>query len=309
MRKKLIFILFFFLLFLIGCSDKIVSITPTVNNVEVVIDIFDITDYTLTVEYKSSSLEVPITYDMLKEDELEYLATLGENSITITYEGMETVFNFTLVEKEVIGISVAPKYLSVKKQDFSFDLITITLLYNDNTTEEIALTKKHLSNTELIKINQTGTHSITVNYEGFEDTFDINLKPSELDIEELKQACIVYCYTEKMDDKYISRFYVAGKGKYSSLQFKMDTTTAKNIKIEVPKNDLSTIIQNQDSSVTVCIVSDVNLNEDTLLFTITFTSEQQYNNFYLNYDFDNKVCAINNNEVQIETDVLFTFSR
>ncbi len=309
MRKKIIFILSFFILFLVGCSDKIVSITPTIDNVECAIDIFDITNYTITVNYKTSSIEVPITYDMIKEEDLEYLNTLGDNCITITYEGMETIFYFSLVEKAVSSITVSPKYLSLKKQDFSFDLITITLLYNDNTTEDIPLTKKYLSNTELIKINQTGTHCITVNYEGYEDTFDINLKPNELDIDELEQACIVYCYTEKKEDKYISKFYIAGKGKYSSVQFRMDTTTAQNIKIEVPKNNLSTIIHENDSTITVCIVSDINLNVDTLLFSIEFDSEQQYNNFYLNYDFDNKVCFVHDNEVEIEDNVLFTFAR
>ena len=100
----------------------------------------------------------------------------GQTSVTITYNGLSTTQNITVVEKSVVGISITKlpsktQYIQNEEDlDLTGGLLKVT--YNDNSTEELNL------NSELITVEgfdntNIGTNTIEITYMEFTITLDV----------------------------------------------------------------------------------------------------------------------------------------
>lgn len=305
MKKTLLFILLLLCIILTGCSNKVTEIK--VNDIIACIDNFYITDYSFIAVYKDGTEEeVFMTESMFSEEDLNKLYDIGEYQITLNYEGVQKQFNIVLEERKAISITPLSNNLSVYIQEFKYEMVKFEVKFNDNTSEEVSLSKDLLDNDEILALGKAGTYDITVEYEGIEASFSIELLPNEIAIEELDKDVVVYCITKKVDGKYQSVFYALGNKDFSGLQFKLNIgSKVENLEV---KNVNEKAFVNKDT-LTVSYVNSVNTKGTVELFTLVFASSQQYRNFTMDYDLESKIVYIDNSEVKEITDFIFTFTR
>ena len=101
--------------------------------------------------------------------------TLGTNTITVTYQGFETTFDVEIVEKEILEIVVLNGYINeypLNASGFNNSGMMIEVRYNDETTEEVPVTGSMLSGFDSSSL---GIKTMTVNYDGFTATFEIEI--------------------------------------------------------------------------------------------------------------------------------------
>ena len=101
---------------------------------------------------------------------------LGEQTITATYGDFSATFSVTVIEKSITSIAVtAPKNLEViEGTDLDLTGGKITITYNNQTTEEVALTDKDvkLSEFDNTKLEE---QTITVTYGDLTDEFKVTV--------------------------------------------------------------------------------------------------------------------------------------
>ena len=106
---------------------------------------------------------------------------LGPKTLTVTYGEKSTTFEVTIVEKELVSIEIAQQPTK-KTYIQNYEELDVTggkirLIYNDETTEEMNMTKEMVtgfSNTTL------GPKTLTVSYGGQQTTFQVSIVAKEL---------------------------------------------------------------------------------------------------------------------------------
>ena len=132
----------------------------------------DIKPYlTVTATYSDSSTQtVPSGSYTLSGS----LANDGENTITVTYEGVSTTVSVTAISAELVSISAVytqsgTVYDTDTLDSLKADLV-VTATYDDSSTETVPSADYTLSGTLT-----TGTSVITVSYAGFTTTFNVTV--------------------------------------------------------------------------------------------------------------------------------------
>lgn len=99
-----------------------------------------------------------------------YTSTPGIKTITVMYNGMLASFTVSVAAKNLAYISVYPPTKLTYKEDdeLNLDGMRVMAVYT-NGTNEIIKSNYTVSSCDMIP----GTHTITVTYAGFTDTFDI----------------------------------------------------------------------------------------------------------------------------------------
>ena len=305
MKKILLFIILLFSVLLTGCGSKVQELV--VDDITACIEVFNISDYTLKVLYTNGTEEeVKLELAMLSSEDQNKLYDLGEHSVTINYQKASKQIIITLEERKAISITPKKNEVSSYVQDFSYSMVKFEVKYNDNTTEEVELSRDILTNEDIIALGKAGTYDITIEYEGVSTTVKIELLPNEVAIESLNKDVVVYCVTKKVNDKYQAKFYVLGNSDFASLQFKLNKGSKATDLVVLDKNEKTTI---NEENLIVTYVNSENVKGTIELFTLEFSSSQQYRNFTMDYDVEEKIVVIKNNQVVEITDYIFTFTR
>jgi len=305
MKKITLFITLLFCVFLIGCSNKVVDLK--VDDISICIDLFDISDYKFTAVNKDGTEEeISMSLNMFSAADQNKLYIEGTHQVTLNYEGIQKQFTITLEERKAISMKAEPSHVSAYVQEFEYEMVKFEIQYNDNTTEELVLSKDLLSNADIISLGKAGTYDITVEYEDVSATVTIELLPNEIPIEELGKDVVVYCITKKVKDKYQSVFYALGNKEFSGLQFKL--SKSNQVQEYEIKNVNEKVYMNEEELV-VSFVNSSNIKGKVELFTIEFTSNQQYRNFNMNFGMASKIVYIDGTEVKEITNNIFTFTR
>ena len=305
MKKILLFIILLFSVVLTGCGAKAQELV--IDDIVACIDAFDITEYTVKVIYSDGTeQEVQLDYSMLSAEDQEKLYDIGEYVVTINYEKISKQINVTLEERKPISINPVKEEISSYLQEFNYSMVKFEVKFNDGTTEEIELSRDYLENEDIISLGKAGTYDITVEYEGLTTTVKIELLPNEVAIESLNKAVVVYCLTKKVEDKYVSKFYVLGNSDFASLQFKLNKGSKVTDYAVTNKNEKVAV---SEETLIVTFVNSENVKGTVELFTLEFSSSQQYRNFTVDYDLEEKIVVIKNNQVEEITDYIFTFTR
>ena len=107
---------------------------------------------------------------------------IGENIVTIIYQGKTTTFNVTIIAKSVVSIELnkKPDKLYYIQNDENLDLSggTLKIKYNDKTEEIIDLTEKTIK-VKGFSNKEVGINTIIIEYKGKIETFNINIIPNE----------------------------------------------------------------------------------------------------------------------------------
>lgn len=306
MKKILLFLLVLTCLVLTGCGPKIKQIK--VENIEACYDIFFISDYKFTVVYEDETeeeIQMDLSY-FSAEDQAKF-NEIGEHQVTLKYEKISKSFTVILEERKAKSITPINAKISSLVQEFEYEMVTFNVEYNDNTSEVVQLDKSMLSNEDIISLGKPGTYEITVEYEQLQAIVEIELLPNEVALDTLKQDVVVYCLTKKVNGVYESVFYALGNKDFSGLQFKL--STGNKVGYVKVKNTNSNLVINEETLV-VTFVNSQNVKGTVELFTLEFSSSQQYRNFTMDYDLDSKIVYINSsNEVQEINSFIFTFTR
>ena len=109
---------------------------------------------------------------------------LGDNTITLRYNGFTTNFKVHIIPKSVTGISLDVKPLKeiyIQGSDEELDLSggVLKVNYSNGTTSFISLTNSRVSTTGF-NTKTLGKKVITVSYEGYETSFTINVVLKEI---------------------------------------------------------------------------------------------------------------------------------
>ena len=305
MKKILLFIILLFSVVLTGCGAKAQELV--IDDIVACIDAFDIKEYNVKVIYSDGTeQEVQLDYSMLSAEDQEKLYDIGEYVVTINYEKISKQINVTLEERKPISINPVKEEISSYLQEFNYSMVKFEVKFNDGTTEEIELSRDYLENEDIISLGKAGTYDITVEYEGLTTTVKIELLPNEVAIESLNKAVVVYCLTKKVEDKYVSKFYVLGNSDFASLQFKLNKGSKVTDYAVTNKNENVAV---SEETLIVTFVNSENVKGTVELFTLEFSSSQQYRNFTVDYDVEEKIVVIKNNVVTEITDYIFTFTR
>lgn len=306
MKKILLFLLIITCITLTGCGPKIAQIK--VEDIEACFDVFSISDYSFTLVYEDGTEEVvPMDLSYFNEADQAKFNEIGEHQVTLSYNKMSKSFTVLLEERKAISISPSKEKFSSVVQEFKYEMVTFNVAFNDNTTEVVELDKSMLTNDDIIALGKAGTYEITVVYEDVSTKVEIELLPNEVAIESLKQDVIVYCLTKKVNGVYESVFYALGNKEFSGLQFKL--SVGNKVGYVKVKNVNSNVVINEETFV-ITLVNSQNVKGVVELFTLEFSSSQQYRNFTMDYDLDSKIVYINpSNEVQTINSFIFTFTR
>ncbi len=128
---------------------------------------------TITATYNDDSVvpNIPITADKISGYNAN---TVGEQTVSVTYEGKTATFTVNVIKKVVTGIAVtAPtKTEYVEGQELDLTGATITATYNDGDTAPIDISLVEIGGYDK---NKVATQIVTVTYEGKTDTFTVNV--------------------------------------------------------------------------------------------------------------------------------------
>ena len=127
----------------------------------------------ITVTYSDdTTADVAITAAMLSGFNKN---TVGQQTITITYEGQTTTFNVTVDAKAVASIVLKEGTTFanvVEGTDLDLTNKFITVTYNNNTTADVAITAAMLSG---FNKNTVGQQTVTITYETKTTTFNVTV--------------------------------------------------------------------------------------------------------------------------------------
>lgn len=159
-----------------GVSEKLptdIKITNIpVNTVYYEGDELDINGLEVTVFYNTEQEEIIEDYVVSGFDPHQ----IGTQIITVTYGSFADSFEIEVLAKELssIKLTALPTKLDYSKDFENFDPSDgkVTLYYNNGTSKEIDLTVDMVSGFDNTKV---GKQTLTVSYDGFTDTFEIEI--------------------------------------------------------------------------------------------------------------------------------------
>jgi len=147
----------------------------------------DLTGAKITVSYSDGyEEEINITNDMTTGFDS---SILGEQTITVTYNGQTVTFKINIIEREITSIELksGPVKAEYTKNYDDLDLTgaKITIHYSNNTSEDINITDTMVTGYD----NSTlGENTITVTYKDKVTTFKVNIVEREITSIELKSG-------------------------------------------------------------------------------------------------------------------------
>jgi len=154
---------------------------------------------TVTASYTTGpdTTGIVITEDMISGFDNETVG--GPQTITITYEGFTATFDITITNP-IVGIEVKnPKKQYVKGSSFDTGTGYIELTYKDETTGTVGLDATGVDIAGFNSSAEVTGQTITVTYEGFTDTYTINVTDAVLSIALDGTPIDEYLYGDTLD--------------------------------------------------------------------------------------------------------------
>ena len=155
-------------------SDIEIIQKPTKLSYLEVKDTLDVTGGKLKLYYNNDeTAEIDMETTMIKGFDN---TAIGPQALTVEYGGKTDSFEIEIIEKELIGIEVTklPTKQSYLEEKETLNLTggKLTLSYNNDTTQEIDLSKATVTGFNNKKV---GAQLLTVYYQGFTTTFTVNI--------------------------------------------------------------------------------------------------------------------------------------
>lgn len=185
MKKKIFsFLVIVLSLFFIGCNQNNgfkYEFDDSILNTQIYANEFDISQLQLKI-IKNNEVVGYVVVDetMVTNDDFAIRHLPGTYDITIKYENYKHSFTITLLE-DVIEYEFDQSVICEKYYIDEFDISSLRLkvIKNGNFSEYINVSIDMLSSEDIELLKTVGTHSITIEYNGFKYTFTITLLEHE----------------------------------------------------------------------------------------------------------------------------------
>ena len=218
MKKIFSFILLICALLLVGCEvTKTKQYKVDLTNLEdkVYIQDFDISLIKIQViEVDGTISYIDCNESMFTLEDYNLLQTVGTHTVTVIYKLYQEEITITLLDKNEETITYTYEIdLSLLNEemyidDFELEYIRIKETSSDGKVEYIRCDNSMLSSEDLNKLNEAGTHTITINYKDLKEQITITLKEKQDDT-----PVITYTYkvdlTQVGNTKYLDEFSVS----------------------------------------------------------------------------------------------------
>ena len=218
MKKIFRVILLLCLLLLVGCeTTKTRQYKVDLSNLDeqIYIQDFDIS----LIKIKVTEVDGTISYidcneSMFTLEDYNLLQTVGTHTVTVIYKLYQEQITITLLDKNEdvitytyeIDLSLINQEMNI--DDFELEYIRIKEISSNGNIEYIRCDKSMISSEDLSKLNQAGTHTITINYKDLKEQITITLKEKQDDT-----PVITYTYevdiTQVGNTKYLDEFSVS----------------------------------------------------------------------------------------------------
>ena len=187
-----------------------INVTKAPNKIKYIVgQNFDKTGMIITGTYQDGSTHEIIDYTIENWTSL----IKGQTSVTIKYEGKTTTQAITVEEKAITIISISKKPTKTQytqnKEELNLTGGLLKVDYNDNSSEEIALTSEQIQVTGFDN-TKLGKNTITVTYQSKTATFEVEIVaeavPKNSDFE--KANCGInsikyYTFSNKDEQEYL----------------------------------------------------------------------------------------------------------
>ena len=213
----------------------------------VLINEFDLSDVKIKMDIDGNVQTITVTEDMLSSDDLEKLSTEGTHTIILNYLGKELSFSVVLVNtKTTLTYSIENPYKdSVKINEFVLSNIKIKVFDGKNISN-IDVNETMLSGSDLAKLQNVGTHTITISYSNY------------------SSKIVVTLIDEYIEDTITYEIY----NPYENKEVKIKEFNLSNI---VVKESINGKVTNYSVNASMLSVSDVNKLNTIGKHTITIT--------------------------------------
>ncbi len=139
---------------------------------------FSLSGLNLKVTYSDgSNATIPLTEDMLAN--LPDMNTVGQQNITVTYEGQTTTLTVNISAKQPQSMTLTPPTKLTYKEGEALDLTgaSLQVTYNDGTNSTVTVTEDMVTGYDA---NQTGQQTLTVTYGTLTETFNVTVNARQL---------------------------------------------------------------------------------------------------------------------------------
>ena len=187
----------------------------------------DLTGGKLQITYVSEdnyTERIPLAVDMISGYDPN---VIGLQTLTVGYEGQKITFVVRVTAKSLthIAVTARPDKISYLEDKDAFDPTggKVTLYYNNDTNEAVDLTAEMVTGFDN---TQVGKQALTVTYEGFTDTFEVEITAKKLSAIKLTTLPTKLAYTKNYE-----AFDPAG-GKVT-LYYNNDTSEVIDLSVEM----------------------------------------------------------------------------
>ena len=161
-------------------------------------DALDVTGGMLELTYDDNSTkEIPLTAAMVTGFDN---TKVGQQELTVTYEGFTVNFSVTVRAKTLTSIAVTalPTKLAYLQNKETLDVTggKVTLYYDNDTTTQVELTEDMVAGFDNTVL---GKNTLTVTYSGKTTTFDVEIEPKSLSSISLTNLPTKLTYLEGKD--------------------------------------------------------------------------------------------------------------
>ena len=264
---------------------------------------FDSTDMIVEAMYKDGTRKIINDYiiqDGKTKDAKDYVIkdgknlSVGQEIVTIEYEGQTATQVITVVEKAIIGISI--KEMPTKKEYTQYreklDLTggTVEILYNDDTKEDMQMTSEEIVVTGFDS-EIAGVQKITLSYKDKEVQFDIVVK-------ELPKPENSKFDDTKVDILGIKAYYFSDKNKkgYTVLNIQLENLKISNKNENAEYYYYLSTRQNEENINNWVKINSIQIKDDKMKFdinTLDITNYQEIDNADKTYLYVKEVATKN----------------
>ncbi len=295
---------------IIGKSIVNIKLTHDLNKMDYIesYEDLDLTGGELTVTYDDESKQVI----HLPNEAVKYSGfnnkTVGDSTITLTYEGHTTTFNVHIIAKSIVSIamdSLPIKTTYIKNSSETLDLkgARLRINYNNNTYGVIDL-PNNLVTTSALDNKTTGEKTITVTYKNNQTSFKINV------IEETLKVISIKVITLPTKKNYIQNFENELKLDGGVLQVTYENNITRNISLtsediktegfnntKIGLNTIKVIYEGKETTFDIQIVS----KSITGISLTTNPQKMEYIQNYENLDLTGGILTVNYNDNSHDT--------
>ncbi len=170
---------------------------------------------------------------MISDEDYVKLANEGTHTITITYQKVSTTVTLVIVKSsstdeitsiELVRDSVPEKILS-SEIDEQISKIKFNVIKSSGSKETKNVSKDMISNTDYNKLSQGGTHTITINYQGFTTTVTLVIEKDDdtinytICIKDIAGKALDGFYVEfTLNGEIVAEGYTGNDGTFSTNQ-------------------------------------------------------------------------------------------